>query len=114
MKNRSAKAHAMCIIMNNFINAINLIKNKNLLSIDTIKVLEQCLMLFGISHIELSIGDLLECNYIIPSDAMEIRKIKDNLLKILRPNAVALVDAFGLTDYDLNSALGKEDGDVYK
>ena len=35
------------------------------------------------------------------------------LLKEVRPNAVALVDAWGFTDYELNSALGREDGDVY-
>eukprot|EP00976_Prorocentrum_cordatum_P114210 1195817-Prorocentrum_minimum.AAC.3 len=35
------------------------------------------------------------------------------LLSELRPDAVALVDAFGLDDYFLNSALGAADGDVY-
>ena len=35
-------------------------------------------------------------------------------LAVLRPDAVALVDAFGLTDYQLNSALGRKDGDVYR
>jgi hypothetical protein len=35
------------------------------------------------------------------------------LLRALRPDAVALVDSFGLSDYLLNSALGKYDGDVY-
>ena len=32
----------------------------------------------------------------------------------VRPNAVALVDGFGFTDYLLNSALGRSDGDVYR
>lgn len=32
----------------------------------------------------------------------------------VRPDAVALVDGFGLTDYLLNSALGRKDGDVYR
>lgn len=36
------------------------------------------------------------------------------LLAALRPEAVALVDAFGWEDYALNSALGRADGDVYK
>lgn len=35
------------------------------------------------------------------------------LLASLRPEAVALVDAFGWEDYALNSALGRADGDVY-
>ncbi len=36
------------------------------------------------------------------------------LLAALRPDAVGLVDAFGLSDYLLNSALGRADGDVYR
>ena len=37
-----------------------------------------------------------------------------DLVTAVRPNAVALVDGFGFTDYLLNSALGRSDGDVYK
>lgn len=36
------------------------------------------------------------------------------LLKELRPNAVALVDAFDLNDKKLNSVLGRYDGNVYE
>ena len=36
------------------------------------------------------------------------------LLRALRPDAVGLVDGLGLTDYLLNSALGRADGDVYR
>ena len=35
------------------------------------------------------------------------------LLSVIRPNAVALVDAWSFHDYELNSALGRYDGDVY-
>jgi Acyl-CoA oxidase len=37
-----------------------------------------------------------------------------DVVTAVRPNAVALVDGFGFTDYLLNSALGRSDGDVYK
>ena len=36
------------------------------------------------------------------------------LLSALRPDGVGLVDGLGLTDYLLNSALGRADGDVYR
>jgi acyl-CoA oxidase len=36
------------------------------------------------------------------------------LLAEIRPNAVALVDAFKFPDYLLNSSLGKYDGKVYE
>lgn len=40
-------------------------------------------------------------------------RIKE-LLCQLRPNAVALVDAFDLHDKKLNSVLGRYDGNVYE
>ena len=40
-------------------------------------------------------------------------RIKE-LLSQLRPNAVALVDAFDLNDKKLNSVLGRYDGNVYE
>jgi acyl-CoA oxidase len=36
------------------------------------------------------------------------------LLSEIRPNAVALVDAFKFPDYLLNSSLGRSDGKVYE
>jgi hypothetical protein len=32
----------------------------------------------------------------------------------IRPDAVAVVDSFGFTDETLNSAIGREDGNVYE
>lgn len=40
-------------------------------------------------------------------------RIKE-LLSQLRPNAVALVDAFNIHDRRLNSVLGRYDGNVYE
>lgn len=40
-------------------------------------------------------------------------RIKE-LLSQLRPNAVALVDAFDIHDRKLNSVLGRYDGNVYE
>lgn len=39
---------------------------------------------------------------------------RNQLLRELRPDAVALVDSFGIEDYQLNSCLGRSDGDVYR
>ena len=35
------------------------------------------------------------------------------VMRELRPDAIALVDGFGFEDYLLNSAIGRHDGDVY-
>jgi len=37
-----------------------------------------------------------------------------SLLSLLRPNCVALVDAFDFTDHLLGSVLGRYDGNVYE
>ena len=43
-----------------------------------------------------------------------IRGIIKKLLAEIRPNAVTIVDAWNFHDYELNSALGRYDGNVYE
>lgn len=45
--------------------------------------------------------------------ANAVQQFRRQLLRDLRPNAISLVDSWAFTDYELNSALGKADGDVY-
>lgn len=45
--------------------------------------------------------------------ANSVQQFRRQLLRDLRPNAISLVDSWAFTDYELNSALGKADGDVY-
>lgn len=45
---------------------------------------------------------------------MQISSRIKELLAQLRPNAVALVDAFDIHDKKLNSVLGRYDGNVYE
>jgi hypothetical protein len=52
-------------------------------------------------------------SYPAASNVITFYLVCAGLLRALRPDAVALVDSFGLSDYLLNSALGKYDGDVY-
>lgn len=49
----------------------------------------------------------------VPQATQVSAHIKE-LLNELRPNAVALVDAFDLNDRKLNSVLGRYDGNVYE
>lgn len=42
-----------------------------------------------------------------------VQQLRRQLLRELRPNAISLADSWAFTDYELNSALGKADGDVY-
>ncbi|RKP37289.1 acyl-CoA dehydrogenase/oxidase [Dimargaris cristalligena] len=58
--------------------------------------------------------DCLEMGLLAPHQASWIRQRERELLTHLRPNAVALADAWAIPDYRLKSALGNYRGDVYE
>jgi len=58
--------------------------------------------------------ELLEDGYLSTAQLNMIREQSRKCLHMLRPNAVALVDAWDFSDCFLNSALGRYDGNVYE
>ncbi|ELR15635.1 acylCoA oxidase like protein [Acanthamoeba castellanii str. Neff] len=56
----------------------------------------------------------LEGGYLSSEQAVMVRQAVRGLLVALRPDAVALVDAFNFSDHSLNSCLGRYDGRVYE
>ncbi|KAG2435906.1 hypothetical protein HXX76_007101 [Chlamydomonas incerta] len=79
-------------------------------------VLRQLAALYALDTLERGGGlaVLLEDGYMSAVQAGALRRAHRGLLAALRPNAVALVDAFAFPDYLLHSALGRQDGDVYR
>ncbi|XP_029006509.1 peroxisomal acyl-coenzyme A oxidase 1 isoform X1 [Betta splendens] len=76
-------------------------------------VLSTLALLYTLHGIALNSGDFLQAGLLSVPQMLQISvRIKD-LLSQLRPNAVALVDAFNFTDRTLNSVLGRYDGNVY-
>ncbi|CAG8692912.1 6624_t:CDS:1, partial [Scutellospora calospora] len=59
-------------------------------------------------------GDFLVDGYYTPYHISLLKQGQKKLLNIIRPEAIGLVDAWEFSDNDLNSALGREDGNVYK
>lgn len=59
-------------------------------------------------------ADFQRSGYLSSEQAELLRSKVDELLAIIRPQAVPLVDSFKLPDYLLNSALGRDDGEVYR
>lgn len=55
-------------------------------------------------------AEFLSSGYLSPKQAELVRNRVHALLAEMRPQAVPLVDAWGLPDYLLNSALGRYDG----
>ncbi|TMW65698.1 hypothetical protein Poli38472_008340 [Pythium oligandrum] len=70
--------------------------------------------LFGLWLINKTLGDFREDNYISSEQAEFVRRQLVALLPIVRKNAVLLTDAWDFTDFELNSAIGRYDGDMYR
>ena len=72
--------------------------------------LTRLFQLFAITWIEKDMGDFLACGFLNTQHIPIVTKAVRKLLGLIRPDAVALVDAFDRSDYELNSALGRYDG----
>jgi acyl-CoA oxidase len=115
---RVSKAHSLAILLNNA--SLRLTEEAqstssalSCLGTKEIDVLRELIQLFGLYWIEKDIGDFLEDGYISQNQSVQVRTCVLDLLKCLRPNAVALVDARDFSDFRLKSALGRFDGNVY-
>jgi len=58
-------------------------------------------------------AEFLSSGYLSPKQHEILRNRVHALLAEIRPQAVSLVDAFGIPDFQMNSALGRYDGNVY-
>lgn len=71
-------------------------------------------VLYALSTLEQEVADVLTSGYVTPVQSLLLKHQVITTLKKVRPNAVALVDAFDFSDYLLNSALGESQGKVYE
>lgn len=83
-------------------------------SSETVLALKRLVSLFGLGLILSAMGDFLESGFLSPAQAGLAREAQYQVLRELRPDAVALVDAFAIPDYVLDSSLGRFDGNVYQ
>ncbi|KAF9208056.1 Peroxisomal acyl-coenzyme A oxidase 1 [Haplosporangium sp. Z 27] len=77
-------------------------------------VLKMLAELHGIHRLLEAAGDFTEDGYVSRSQVVWCRERRDQLIDLLRYELVGLVDAFDLSDNQLNSALGRYDGRVYE
>mmetsp|Transcript_31887 Transcript_31887/g.58770 ORF Transcript_31887/g.58770 Transcript_31887/m.58770 type:complete len:680 (-) Transcript_31887:117-2156(-) len=106
---RVGAAHAELVMAELFVNGLNGDKK---VTAELRPILQRLCQLFVLNLIEQSLGDLLEDGYMM-GKAVLVRKAIDELITDLRPEAVALVDSFNLSDYSLESCIGRYDGQVY-
>eukprot|EP00475_Leptophrys_vorax_P021923 TRINITY_DN2979_c0_g1_i2.p1 TRINITY_DN2979_c0_g1~~TRINITY_DN2979_c0_g1_i2.p1 ORF type:complete len:685 (-),score=208.09 TRINITY_DN2979_c0_g1_i2:62-1846(-) len=102
-------AHAWFMSMKAFGDAIKGVKNASIQ-----KPLHHLFVLLGTSVLEEQSAELLGSGYLSGAQLKLIRAQARKCLAKLRPDAVALVDSWDFSDYNLNSALGRYDGNVYE
>lgn len=83
------------------------------LSPSCLAVMHRLTALHGIVCCNEAAADLLESGHVSPQQVAALRIEQRAVVREIRPDAVALVDAFGYEDYLLHSALGRKAGDVY-
>ena len=81
---------------------------------DIVRVLTTLCRLYSASRIQADMGSFLAIGHLSKAQAKWIKNLVRSSLSLVRPDAVALVDAFNHPDFLLNSALGRRDGNVYE
>jgi len=112
-----SRAHCLQTIVLNFQLVIQDLKFQKESPVDPniIFLLEKLCHLFSLYWLDREMNELLIDGYFNKNQASWIKEKIKELLNILRPQAIGLVDAFGFSDSDLNgSALGRYDGRVYE
>lgn len=111
---RTSRAYSQYLLLNNFVNGIDIAMiHENQICPAEVKVLRELACLLALYWIEREMGDFLEVHVLTTQQGQWVRSSVLYMLNIIRPNAIALVDARDFSDFRLKSALGQYDGDVY-
>ncbi|KAM9515596.1 peroxisomal acyl-coenzyme A oxidase 1 isoform 4-T4 [Guaruba guarouba] len=77
-------------------------------------VLTELCLLYALCGISKNTGDFLQAGILTDAQITQVKQRVKELLAVIRPNAVALVDSFDFHDSHLGSVLGRYDGNVYE
>ncbi|OAP54489.1 hypothetical protein AYL99_10937 [Fonsecaea erecta] len=112
---RLSTAHAQYMIVKNFHDALRDPGTKKELDANTVALLHKLFRLYALHTLE------REASEFYSSAAVTVRQITlartktvMKLLEEIRPHAVRLVDAWKFPDWQLDSSLGRYDGNVYE
>ncbi|NWI16342.1 ACOX1 oxidase, partial [Crypturellus soui] len=106
---RATDAHCHYVVVKLFTAKLSEINNAAVRAVMT----DLCL-LFALHGISKNAGDFLQAGILTNTQVNQVNQHVKELLAIIRPNAVALVDAFDYSDSYLGSVLGRYDGNVYE
>ncbi|XP_066268562.1 peroxisomal acyl-coenzyme A oxidase 1-like [Branchiostoma lanceolatum] len=107
---KAAMAHSQYFVVKNFAERLT----DSTLDSSISDVLTRLCQLHALHGLVNNSGDFLEDGYLTGTDIHQARRLINALMAKLRPDAVALVDAFDFPDGILNSVLGRYDGNVYE
>ncbi|XP_048345794.1 peroxisomal acyl-coenzyme A oxidase 2-like isoform X2 [Sphaerodactylus townsendi] len=107
---RSAMAHSHYIVVQNFVNALEKFEKEFHIQ----RVLKHLCDLFALHGIVSNMGDFLKTGHLSGKQSDMVTESYLDLLALVRPDAVPLVDAFDFSDANLNSAIGCYDGHAYE
>jgi acyl-CoA oxidase len=111
---RASRAYSQFLLLHNFIDGIHdAVSREQCLGEREAQVLRELACLLALYWMEREMGDFLEVGAISVQQAHWVRTNVIIMLDVVRPNAVALVDARDFPDFRLKSALGRYDGEVY-
>ncbi|XP_019632781.1 PREDICTED: peroxisomal acyl-coenzyme A oxidase 1-like [Branchiostoma belcheri] len=107
---KAAMAHSQYFVVKNFVERLT----DTTLDSSVSAVLTRLCQLYSLHGLVTNSGDFLEDGYMTGKDIRQAKRHINSLMAKLRPDAVALVDAFDFRDGILNSILGRYDGNVYE
>ncbi|OQR95683.1 peroxisomal acyl-coenzyme A oxidase [Thraustotheca clavata] len=106
---RASMGHAESVILQCFYDGVLEINEKPLQA-----VMLQLWQLYALWRMNEHLGEFRMHDFLSAEQASWVEESMLGLLAKIRPNAISLVDGFGITDFELNSAIGRYDGDIYR
>ncbi|KAL9276536.1 hypothetical protein ACSQ67_025919 [Phaseolus vulgaris] len=105
----AAVAHCQLIVVSKFIEKLQ----QDIPGKGVKEILEVLCSVYALFLLHKHLGDFISTGCIDPKQGSLASEQLRNLYSQVRPNAVALVDAYNYTDHYLGSILGRYDGNVY-
>ena len=97
-----------------FQKAFDVLNNGTVAAQTTKKWVEELLCVYGLYELLEDLPSYMQTGYVTGLDVLTLKQKMRESLARLRPEAAGIVDAFGLIDEEINSALGCYDGNVYE
>jgi acyl-CoA oxidase len=111
---RLSRAHSQYMIVKNFYEKLSSPETKAELDEQTTGILFQLFRLYALNTLENEASEFYTSAAVTVKQIMLTRSAVMKLLKDIRPHAVRLVDAWDFPDFQLDSSLGRYDGNVYE